>query len=43
MGEGLLLLEPLSEDLARIAGSGEIVSLHDDTVNYIGLCFGKVR
>lgn len=42
MGEGLLLLEPLSENLARIAGSGEIVSLHDDTVNYIGLCFGKV-
>lgn len=43
MGEGLLLLEPLSENLARIAGSGEIISLNDDTVNYIGLCFKKVR
>jgi len=43
MGEGLLLLEPLSENLARIAGSGEIVSLHDDTVNYIGLCFKKAQ
>ena len=41
MGEGLLLLEPLSENLARIAGSGEIVSLHDDTVSYIGLSFKK--
>src|SRR5208337_698359 len=43
MGEGLLLLEPLSENLARIAGSREIVSLHDDTVNYIGLRFKKVE
>jgi CubicO group peptidase (beta-lactamase class C family) len=43
MGEGLLLLEPLSDNLARIAGSGEIVSLHDDTVNYIGLRFKKVE
>jgi hypothetical protein len=43
MGEGLLLLEPLSENLARIAGSGEIVSLHDDAVNYIGLRFKKVE
>jgi CubicO group peptidase (beta-lactamase class C family) len=43
MGEGLLLLEPLSENLARIAGSGEIVSIHEDTVNYIGLRFKKVR
>jgi hypothetical protein len=43
MGEGLLLLEPLSENLARIAGSGEIISLSGDTVNYIGLCFKKVR
>jgi len=43
MGEGLLLLEPLSENLARIAGSGEIVSINDDTVNYIGLSFKKVR
>ena len=43
MGEGLLLLEPLSENLARIAGSGEIISLNDDTVNYIGLSFKKVR
>jgi hypothetical protein len=43
MGEGLLLLVPLSENLARIAGSGEIISLNDDTVNYIGLCFKKVR
>jgi hypothetical protein len=43
MGEGLLLLEPLSENLARIAGSGEIISLNDDTVNYIGLRFKKVR
>jgi CubicO group peptidase (beta-lactamase class C family) len=43
MGEGLLLLEPLSENLARIAGSGEIVSINDDKVNYIGLRFGKVR
>jgi CubicO group peptidase (beta-lactamase class C family) len=43
MGEGLLLLAPLSENLARIAGSGEIISLNDDTVNYIGLCFKKVR
>jgi hypothetical protein len=41
MGEGLPLLEPLSENLARIAGSGEIVSLHDDTVRYIGLSFKK--
>ncbi|MBM4340907.1 MAG: beta-lactamase family protein [Deltaproteobacteria bacterium] len=43
MGEGLLLLVPLSENLARIAGSGEIISLNDDTVNYIGLSFKKVR
>ena len=43
MGDGLLLLEPLSENLARIAGSGEIVSLHGDTVDYIGLSFKKVR
>jgi len=43
MGEGLLLLEPLSENLARIAGSGEIISLNDDTVNYIGLSFKKAR
>jgi CubicO group peptidase (beta-lactamase class C family) len=43
MGEGLLLLVPLSENLARIAGSGEIVSINDDTVNYIGLSFKKVR
>jgi hypothetical protein len=43
MGDGLLLLVPLSENLARIAGSGEIISINDDTVNYIGLCFKKVR
>ena len=43
MGEGQLLVVPLSENLARIAGSGEIISLNDDTVNYIGLCFKKVR
>jgi CubicO group peptidase (beta-lactamase class C family) len=43
MGEGLLVLVPLSENLARIAGSGEIVSLNDDTVSYIGLSFKKVR
>jgi len=43
MGEGLLLLVPLSENLARIAGSGEIVSMNDDTVNYIGLRFKKLR
>ncbi len=43
MGEGLLLLVPLSENLARIAGSGEIVSIDEDTVNYIGLSFKKVR
>jgi len=43
MGEGLLLLVPLSENLARIAGSGEIVSMNEDTVNYIGLSFKKVR
>ncbi len=43
MGEGLLLLVPLSENLARIAGSGEIVSINEDTVNYIGLRFKKVR
>ncbi len=43
MGEGQLLLVPLSENLARIAGSGEIVSINDDTVNYIGLSFKKVR
>jgi CubicO group peptidase (beta-lactamase class C family) len=43
MGEGQLLLEPLSENLARIAGSGEIISLSEDTVNYIGLSFKKVR
>ncbi len=42
MGEGLLLLVPLSENLARIAGSGEIVSIRDDTVNYIGLSFKKI-
>jgi len=41
MGEGLLLLMPLSENLARIAGSGEIASLNDDTVSYIGLSFKK--
>ncbi len=43
MGEGLLLLIPLSENLARVAGSGEIVSLNDDTVSYIGLSFKKAR
>jgi CubicO group peptidase (beta-lactamase class C family) len=43
MGEGLLLLVPLSENLARIAGSGEIVSINDNTVDYIGLSFKKVR
>jgi hypothetical protein len=44
MGDGLLLLEPLSENSARIAGSGEIISFSNyDTVNYIGLCFKKVR
>jgi len=43
MGEGLLLLVPLSENLARIAGSGEIVSINEDTVSYIGLSFKKVR
>jgi len=43
LGEGQLLLVPLSEWLARVAGSGEIVSLSEDTVNYIGLSFKKVR
>jgi CubicO group peptidase (beta-lactamase class C family) len=43
MGEGLLLLVPLSENLARIAGSGEIVSINDDMVKYIGLSFKKFR
>ncbi len=43
MGEGLLLLVPLSENLACIAGSGEIVSINEDSVNYIGLSFKKVR
>ena len=43
MGEGLLVLVPLSENLARVAGSGEIVSLNDDTVSYIGLSFKKAR
>jgi CubicO group peptidase (beta-lactamase class C family) len=43
MGEGLLLLSPLSDNLARIAGSGEIISLNDDSVNFIGLHFQKVR
>jgi CubicO group peptidase (beta-lactamase class C family) len=43
MGEGLLLLVPLSENLARIAGSGEIVSINNDMVNYIGLSFKKVQ
>ncbi len=43
MGEGLLLLEPLSENLARIVGSGEIVLINEDTVNYIGLSFKKVQ
>jgi hypothetical protein len=43
LGEGLLLLIPLSENLARVAGSGEIVSLNDDTVSYIGLSFKKVQ
>jgi CubicO group peptidase (beta-lactamase class C family) len=43
MGEGLLLLVPLTENLARIAGSGEIVSINEDQVNYIGLSFKKVR
>ncbi|HUL31357.1 MAG TPA: serine hydrolase domain-containing protein [Thermodesulfobacteriota bacterium] len=43
MGEGLLVVVPFSENLARIAGSGEVLSLNDDTVNYIGLSFKKVR
>jgi hypothetical protein len=43
MGNGRLLLVPLSENLARIAGSGEIISFNDDTVNFIGLCFKKAR
>jgi CubicO group peptidase (beta-lactamase class C family) len=43
MGEGLLVLVPLSESLGRIAGSGEIISLNDDSVNYIGLSFKKVQ
>ena len=42
MGDGLLLLVPLSENLARIAGSGEVISLNNfDTLNFIGLCFKK--
>ena len=43
LGDGLLVIVPLSENLARIAGSGEIVLIHEDTVNYIGLRFKKVR
>ena len=43
MGEGLLLLLPLSGNLARIAGSGEIITLNDDTINYLGLHFRKVK
>jgi hypothetical protein len=41
MGEGQLLLIPLSENLARVGGSGEIISLNDDTIN-LGF-FKKVR
>jgi len=29
--------------LIIVAGSGEIISLNDDTVSYIGLSFKKVR
>jgi CubicO group peptidase (beta-lactamase class C family) len=43
MGEGHILLMPLSENLARIVGSGEIVSLNEDTIKYIGLRFKKAR
>jgi hypothetical protein len=43
MGEGLLVIGPISENLARIAGTGEIVSFDRDMVNYIGLSFKKVR
>lgn len=43
IGEGQLLLVPLSENLARIAGSGEIVKINEDTMSYIGLSFKKVR
>ena len=44
MGDGMLFLVPLSENLVRIAGSGEIISFDNhDTLNFIGLSFKKVQ
>ncbi len=39
MGKGILILEPLSDGTARIAGSGEIISFTDDELRFIGLRF----
>ena len=41
MGEGLLTLEPLSDSLARFAGSGEIISFTDNELTFIGLRFRR--
>ncbi|OHD68967.1 MAG: hypothetical protein A2W19_07015 [Spirochaetes bacterium RBG_16_49_21] len=43
MGKGLLVLEPLSDGLARIAGSGEIISFTDNELRFIGLRFRRKK
>ena len=43
IGKGTLVLKPLSEDLARIAGSGEVISFKNNRLNFIGLNFRKAK
>jgi len=43
IGKGTLVLKPLSEDLARIAGSGEVISFKNNRLNFIGLKFRKTK
>lgn len=43
MGKGYLVLEPLTDDLARIAGSGEVIRFTGDKLHFIGLRFKRVR
>ncbi len=41
MGKGTLVLFPLTADLARIAGSGEIISFKNNQLDFIGLTYKK--
>ncbi len=43
MGKGTIVLEPLSKNLARVAGSGEIISFNENELQFIGLCFKKKK